>query len=101
MKVRAAPSQIRQILEQPRLVFIFCLIFVFSSLLLNGNFWRLWNLNRDKERKYREILTTIKETQSLKKQLEQAKDPDYMERQAKDKLDFAGENDLVFVFPAQ
>ncbi len=101
MRVKAASSSIRQILEQPRLVLLACLIFVFTTLLLNGNFWRLWNLNRDKERKYREILTTIKETQLLKKQLEQAKDPDYIEQQAKEKLDFAGENDLVFVFPAQ
>lgn len=92
---------VRHNLEQPRLVFLGCVVIVFSSLLLNGSFWRLWNLHRDKERKQREILTTIRETESLKMQLLQAKDPDYIEHQAKDRLDFAGENDLVFVFPAQ
>lgn len=101
MHVKTTGHWIRQSLEQPRLIFVTCLLIVFSTLLLNGNFWRLWNLHRDKERKYREILTTIKETQSLKMQLEKAKDPDYIEHQAKDRLDFAGENDLVFVFPAQ
>ncbi len=92
---------VRHNLERPRLVFVTCIALLFTSLLLNGSFWRLWNLHRDKERKDREILTTIRETQSLKMQLLQAKDPDYMEHQAKDRLDFAGENDLVFVFPAQ
>jgi len=101
MRIKAMAIWVRQSLEQPRLVLVTCLFLVFSSLLLNGSFWRLWNLHRDKERKYREILTTIKETQTLKMQLLQAKDPDYIEHQAKDRLDFAGENDLVFVFPAQ
>lgn len=101
MSIKSIAVQIRQLLEKPRLVFVTCLVFVFTSLLLNGSFWRLWNLYRDKERKYREILVTIKETQSLKMQLEQAKDPDFIERQARDKFDLAGENDLVFVFPAQ
>ncbi len=101
MQVRTMANWIRQSLEQPRMVFVTCLFLVFSTLLLNGSFWRLWNLHRDKERKHREILVTIKETQTLKMQLLQAKDPDYIEHQAKDRLDFAGENDLVFVFPAQ
>jgi cell division protein FtsB len=101
MKLRAFANWVREILEQPRTVFVSCLALVFLSLLLNGTFWRLWNLQRDKERKAREMLVTVKETEALKTQLLQAKDPAFIEHQAKDRLDFAGENDLVFVFAAQ
>jgi len=101
MKVKAFAQWIREVLEKPRTVFVSCVALVFMSLLLNGTFWRLWNLQRDKERKQREMLVTMKETDTLKTQLLQAKDPAFIEHQAKDRLDFAGENDLVFVFAAQ
>lgn len=45
-----------------------------------------------------EIEQTHENIASLNLQLTQAKDPAYIERQARDRLDLAGEHDLVFVF---
>jgi cell division protein FtsB len=45
-----------------------------------------------------EILLNQKELEQINLQLKQAKDPSFIERQARDKLDYANENDLVFVF---
>ncbi len=45
-----------------------------------------------------QINTSKAEARSLDMQIKQAKDPSFIERQAKDKLDMVGEHDLVFVF---
>ncbi|MNJ92540.1 Septum formation initiator [compost metagenome] len=71
------------------------------SIVLNGNAFKLWSLHRDFERISEEILTTKSTIKSLSGQLKQAKDPSYIERQARDKLDLVGEHDLVFVFSDQ
>lgn len=91
----------RQFLEAPKKVFIIFFILTISTLLLNGTFWRLWSLHIDRERKEREIQIVKKEISNLEMQLGQAKDSSFIERLAKDRLDFAEENDLVFVFPAE
>lgn len=78
-----------------------CLVVFGISIVLNGNLFRLWGLHRDHGR----ILTQIHDTRSnistLSGQLKQAKNPSFIEREARDKLDLAGEHDLVFVFPEQ
>ena len=91
----------RQFLESPKKVFISFSILSILTLVVNGTFWRLWSLHIDRERKEREIQLVKKEISGLETQLRQAKDSSYIERLAKDRLDFAEENDLVFVFPAE
>lgn len=71
------------------------------SIVLNGNVFRLWGLHRDFDRITADIGTTRENITSLAGQLTQAKDPTFIERQARDKLDLAGEHDLVFVFAEQ
>lgn len=92
---------LRRFLNHPTKVAMAC-VFVFSvSIVLNGNVFRLWNLHRDYDRINAEISSTRQNIASLNGQLKQAKDPSYIERQARDKLDLASEDDLVFVFPEQ
>jgi hypothetical protein len=73
----------RSILNQPLKVFFICTVVLFASLLVNGALWRVWGLHRDIS-----VIVHIK----------QAKDPVYIERLAKDKLDLVNRDDLVFVF---
>ncbi len=89
---------IRQFLDYPGRVATLCLLLLAVVLVLNGNLWRLWGLHRDFDRLTQQIFDTQKTSQQLEAQLHQAKDPSFMERQARDRLDLAGENDLVFVF---
>lgn len=71
------------------------------SVLLDGVLWRLWSLRRDTERLEMVIASTRTSILSLDRQLRQAKDPAFIERQARDRLDLVGENDLIFVFPEE
>lgn len=92
---------VRRFLNQPAKVGVLCLFIFGVSIVLNGNLWRLWGLHRDYDRISLEISETKKGIGDLAVQLKQAKDPAFIERQARDKLDLAGEHDLVFVFPDQ
>ena len=88
----------RRFLDHPAKVVLCCLGIFCISIILNGNAFRLWGLHRDFDRISADIESTKHNITSLSFQLQQAKDPVYMERQARDKLDLAGEHDLVFVF---
>lgn len=92
---------LRRFLNHPPRVALCCLGVFAVSIVLNGNVFRLWGLHRDFDRITADIVTTRENITSLAGQLTQAKDPTYIERQARDKLDLAGEHDLVFVFPEQ
>lgn len=92
-------SWIRVQLDSPLKVFLFCLgLFVFS-LLSNGLWWRLWALQRDQQAIHLKIEMTQQRITELDKLLKQSQDIEFIERQAKERLDLVDENDLVFVFP--
>jgi hypothetical protein len=96
-----AAARFRHFLNEPFRVLIFSLTLCSLYLLFNGNLLRLWGLHRDVTRLEMGIIESHQKSQLLDLQLIQAKDPLYMERQARDRLDFAGEHDLVFVFADQ
>jgi cell division protein FtsB len=89
----------RNFLNHPGRVASLCLVFFAITLMLNGLLWKLWGLHRDFERLTFEIKDTKSGIEKLSGQLKQAKDPSFIERQARDKLDLASDKDLVFVFP--
>ncbi|MFP5518709.1 MAG: septum formation initiator family protein [Bdellovibrionia bacterium] len=101
MGVIVAASRFRMFLNEPTRVFFVCFVLGFLYLTFNGNFFRLWGLHRDVERLQTEILLAQKAGSHLDTQLKQAKDPVFIERQARDRLDLASEHDLVFVFADQ
>lgn len=92
---------LRRFLNHPTKVAMVCLAVLSVSIILNGNGFRLWGLYRDMDRINAEIQGTRENIAQLSNQLKQAKDPAFIERQARDRLDLAGEHDLVFVFPEQ
>ncbi len=69
-----------------------------TSLVLSGSPLRLWRLTSDQQELEQQIEVTRSSTKQLYKQLKQAKDPDFIEKQAMDRFDFAEEHDLIFLF---
>jgi cell division protein FtsB len=101
MAVRKFATSFRNFLNHPGKVATICAICFVATLVLNGLLWRLWGLRRDYARLSHEISSTRTGIEKLTGQLKQAKDPSFIERQARDKLDLVGEKDLVFVFSDQ
>ena len=91
--------RLRKFLNTPLKVLTACIFIFIISLFLNGALWRVWGLRRDLVTIDEQIATAQKQSSMLDVQIKQAKDPAFIERRAKDKLDMVGENDLIFVFP--
>lgn len=98
-ELRRLSFNFRQLLNKPLKVAIFCAFIFVISLFINGSLWRVWGLRRDQATIQTQIENAQKQSTFLDVQIKQAKDPVFIERQARDKLDMVGENDLVFVFP--
>jgi cell division protein FtsB len=69
------------------------------SLFLNGTVWKVWGLHNDRRLIQGQMNQAQIRILEIEQQIEQAKDPYFIERQARDKMDMVSEDDLVFVFP--
>ena len=87
-----------KLLNQPAKIFILCLLFATVSLVLNGTFLQLYRLHRDRDVLQEQIKATHLNILELDKQLKMAKDPVFIQRQARDNYDLVDEHDLLFVF---
>ncbi|MBX3021551.1 MAG: septum formation initiator family protein [Bdellovibrionales bacterium] len=75
-----------------------CLGLVTLNVVFDGSLFRLWSLHRDHVSIQQNIQTLQQQNQDLKKRLQKAKDPAFLEREARDRFDLVSEGDLVFVF---
>lgn len=92
-------SRFRNFLNRPLKVLLVCNCVFAAYLFMNGAVWRVWGLKRDQATITKQIQQAEQRSIALDMQIKQAKDQSYIARQAKDKLDMVGEQDLVFVFP--
>ncbi len=91
-------AKLHSFLFHPARVAAACATLFFSMLLFNGTFIRLWGLRRDNYQLEQQIRIAKNDIADLNRQLRQAKDPQFIEKVAMDRLDLASEDDLVFVF---
>lgn len=68
------------------------------NLVLDGSLLRLWSLHRDHDSIQEKIQVLQSKTTEMKARLAKAKDPAFLEREARDRFDLVSEGDLVFVF---
>ncbi len=99
--IKKTALSVRESLNNPIQILFFCFGFFILTLLLNGVPLRLWGLYRDLNRYETEINRAQLAIKDLGLKLSQASDPLYIEKQARERLDLAGEDDLIFVFPNQ
>ena len=99
--IKKTAVAVRESLNSPGKILSFCFAFFLLTLSLNGVPLRLWGLYRDLDRYQSEMEKAELAIQDLGLKLSQASDPLYIEKQARDRLDLVGENDLIFVFPNQ
>jgi cell division protein FtsB len=86
------------LLHTPQKVIWICLGLVVLNLGIDGSLFRLWTLHRDYKTIQENIGTLEQQNAKLKIQLARAKDPAFLEREARDRFDLVSEGDLVFVF---
>lgn|SRR5665811_1878143 len=91
-------QSLNNLLQAPQKVIWICLGLVALNLVIDGSLFRLWTLHRDYKTIQQNIQTLEQQTAKLKVQLLKAKDPAFLEREARDRFDLVSEGDLVFVF---
>ncbi|HEX4923693.1 MAG TPA: septum formation initiator family protein [Bdellovibrionales bacterium] len=96
--IRKLKTAAVEFLNSPMRVLIVCAAFGFLVLVLDGTLFRLWNLHREARRIESNIARLSDSTRALEMQIKKAKEIEFVERQARDRFDLVGEDDLVFVF---
>ena len=89
---------LNNLLHAPQKVIVVCLALVILNLVIDGSLFRWWSLHRDYKVIQQNIQSLEIQNTKLKSQLQKAKDPIFMEREARDRFDLVSEGDLVFVF---
>ncbi len=90
---------ISKALYKPSLVFLFCLLFLFVNLILDGTLLRVFRLNQDLRIVKNRIKYIEKKKLDVENKIKKASDPDFVEKELREKLDYAGEGELIFIFP--
>lgn len=97
-KVDYFADQVKMFLFSPIVILFFCSIFFLCSVVLNGSLFRVWSLNRELVSLQEKTLSTKAQIKQIEIDILKTKDTAFIERQAREKLDLANENDLVFIF---
>ena len=75
-----------------------CLVLIFLSLVVEGSLLQLWRLNRQTDQLKLKINEVSLISKNLKMNISRASDLKYIDRQARDRFDLVGKDDLIFVF---
>lgn len=86
-------------MNAPKKVFYFCLCIIFYNLFISGTIVKICRLNADYAKIEKQHNLVEKQNKELALKIKQAKDSDFIERQALDRFDMVSANDLVFYFP--
>lgn len=98
-QVRNTAFAFQRWLNQPQRVFFTCIAVLVATLFLNGTLWKLWGLYRDQGTIISQSFEAKAQMRVIDKQIQQATDSTFIERQARDKMDMVSDHDLIFVFP--
>ena len=85
-------------IHHPQRVFYICIVILLLSLVFDGTLIKIWRLNRNIDSFQVESSRLQSEIVNINKQIQQAHDPSFLEREARDRFDLVKEGDLVFVF---
>ena len=86
------------LLQAPQKVIVICLGLLVLNGVIDGSLYRLWNLHHDHTNIREKIEVLKSKNEEMKVRLKRAKDPAFLEREARDRFDLVSEGDLVFVF---
>ncbi|MBL7687256.1 MAG: septum formation initiator family protein [Bdellovibrionaceae bacterium] len=99
--IERVPHSIRAFrhwLQNPGVVFVVSASIAFGIVLLDGTLFRIWSLDRDRDRLEQRIEQVKGAIVEKERQIKETGRAEFIERQARERLDLVREGDLVFVF---
>lgn len=91
-------DSLNRILSNPFRVFIICLVLGAMAVTLDGSLYKYWSLSNSESELNQRIHRVTTDSQAIKSQIEKTKSLNFLERQARDRLDLVGQDEIVFVF---
>ena len=90
---------IAKMLYKPYLTLLLCLLFLSVNLVLDRTLFRAFLLNRNLRVVKNRIQHLQDKNQDIEDKIKKATDPEFIEKEARQRLDYANEGDLIFIFP--
>ncbi len=75
-----------------------CIGVAFFSIIFDGSLFQLWGLHRDQLLLESKVSQIIQSTEELNAKIERVSDPNFLELEVRDQLDYVRKGDLVFIF---
>lgn len=91
-------NTLSRFLQNPLKVFVVCFSLVIVGLIFDGSLFHLWRLKRDSAELATRMQVLRTQSNEIEKKINRARDPNFIELEAREKFDLASEGDLVFVF---
>ena len=89
---------LKQILNRPAWVLIICIVLILSNVMFDGTFSRLMNLVRSQKALENRIKDLERKNTLVEERLKKLSDSEFLEKEAKDRFNLIGEEDIVFIF---
>ena len=86
-------------LYKPSFAFLLCFLFLLINLVLDGTLFRVFRLNRDLRVVQNRIEHIEKKNLDIENKIKKVSDPDFVEKELRQRLDYTNEGDLIFIFP--
>jgi cell division protein FtsB len=96
--IRRCYEWFHELMHQPMKVFWICFVLAIAGVLLDGTALRLWSLHRDHRVLQQRIQESMATSRALEFRIQEAQQPEFIERQVRDQYDLVKEGDLIFVF---
>lgn len=92
-------KKIKNLFYRPFYMLIICLVFLIFNLVIDGTLFQVFSLNRDLKIVKNRIDHLQEKNQAIERKIQKFSDPDFIEKEARERLDFSEEGDLIFIFP--
>ena len=97
--MRQSKNPIVKILYRPYFAFLLCLFFLLINLILDGTLFHVFRLNQELRVVRYRIEHLEKKNLDIENRIKKASDPDFVEKEVRQRLDYTSEGDLIFIFP--
>lgn len=86
------------LLHRPGHVLWICIALAIVGVILDGSALRLWSLHREHGMLTEKIEEAKVRSSQLQFRIQEAQQPEFIERAARDQFDLVKEGDLIFIF---
>ena len=96
--MKRAVYLVKEFLNRPVWLLIFCSVVVFTHLVFDGTIVSMWHLYNSRKVLENRIMDIQVKNTLVKERLNKLSDSQFLEREVRDRFNLVGEKDIVFIF---